>query len=104
MVAILSDKVVHRASDSKGNHIGHFLWCPGCNEPHMFDFRWTFNGDMDKPTFSPSYLATTKETRCHSHVVDGQWKYLNDCTHAMAGQTVDVPLEWPHWKGLRDDT
>jgi hypothetical protein len=28
---------------------------------------------------------------CHSFVTDGRIQYLGDCTHAMAGQTVDLP-------------
>ena len=28
--------------------------------------------------------------RCHSWVTDGQWHYLADCTHTMAGQVVDM--------------
>ena len=29
-------------------------------------------------------------TVCHSFVSDGQWQFLGDCTHALAGQTVPV--------------
>lgn len=28
---------------------------------------------------------------CHSFVTDGRIQFLNDCTHALAGQTVDLP-------------
>jgi hypothetical protein len=31
---------------------------------------------------------------CHSFVVDGRMQFLSDCTHVMAGQTVDIPV-WP---------
>jgi hypothetical protein len=31
---------------------------------------------------------------CHSFVTDGRIQFLNDCTHPLAGQTVDIP-EWP---------
>jgi hypothetical protein len=27
---------------------------------------------------------------CHTFVTDGQIQYLGDCTHALAGQTVDL--------------
>jgi hypothetical protein len=30
---------------------------------------------------------------CHSFVTDGRIQFLGDCTHALAGQTVDLP-EW----------
>ena len=31
--------------------------CPGCKCSHAFDSRWTFDGNMDAPTFSPSLLV-----------------------------------------------
>lgn len=31
--------------------------------------------------------------RCHSFVRDGKIQFLNDCQHALAGQTVDLP-DW----------
>mgnify|MGYP007013250410 CR=1 FL=1 len=31
---------------------------------------------------------------CHSFVVDGRMQMLGDCTHALAGQKVDIP-PWP---------
>jgi len=94
--------------------------CPGCNEVHQIQTgdgpgpRWGFNGDFDRPTFSPSVLVrghqvsrdkdgkwtggwerdaagNTIPSVCHSFIRDGQIEFLGDCTHALAGQT--VPLE-----------
>lgn len=96
--------------------------CPGCGETHGIKTGpggWTFNGNGDAPTFSPSILVrnghhaqnfapgdscwcTYKaqhpdepapfECRvCHSFVTDGRIQFLTDCTHALAGQTVDLP-------------
>jgi len=28
---------------------------------------------------------------CHSFIRDGKIQFLGDCTHALAGQTVDLP-------------
>lgn len=94
--------------------------CPGCKQNHQvrpFDGSrgWTFNGDGDKPTFSPSILVTgpsrfcTDEEidrimatgqkidlpnmRCHSFVTDGNIQFLSDCSHELAGQTVPLP-DW----------
>lgn len=33
---------------------------------------------------------------CHCFIVAGQWQFLGDCTHELAGQTVDLPL-LPDW-------
>ena len=80
--------------------------------------RWGWNGDVNKPTFSPSVLVRSgcsvpgydgggcwctyyaeypEEVQdfkcgvCHSFVADGRIQFLSDCTHALAGQTVDLP-------------
>jgi len=35
----------------------------------------------------------SEPTVCHSFVTDGRIQFLNDSTHALAGQTVDLP-DW----------
>lgn len=75
--------------------------CPACGCLHIFDQRWTFNGDMNKPTFSPSMLVNgtpdmqkyinEHNPRCHSFVKDGMIQFLSDCTHNLAGQTIELP-------------
>ncbi len=80
---------------------------------------WGWNSSLDKPTFTPSVLfrsghylpehkagsscwctynsehpdkpAPFKCEVCHSLVTDGRIQFLGDCTHALAGQTVDLP-------------
>lgn len=80
---------------------------------------WSYNGLPDAPTFSPSVLVRTGHyidghkagqdcwcsmaakapddpppftcTICHSFVTDGRIRFLPDSTHALAGQTVDLP-------------
>jgi hypothetical protein len=59
---------------------------------------WTFDGNLESPTLSPSLLRTytitgesTPKLVCHSFVRAGRIEYLGDCTHAMAGQTVELP-------------
>jgi hypothetical protein len=89
-----------------GNNLGHFLVeCPGCKMFHCVNTvtegrpKWTWNGDMEKPTFSPSLLVTYNygvnnvDVVCHSFIVDGVWQFLGDCTHELAGQNVPmVPM------------
>lgn len=36
----------------------YFHWCPACEEHHPLPDSWTFNGDVVKPTFSPSFKQT----------------------------------------------
>jgi hypothetical protein len=56
---------------------------------------WEFDGDLQRPTFSPSFLvyADGFHPRCHSFVRAGKIEYLGDCDHAFAGQTLEIP-EW----------
>lgn len=82
---------------------------------------WGWNGSLDAPTFTPSILArdghyvpgytgecwcTYNEKHpealvpfkcgvCHSFVTDGKIQFLPDCTHGLAGQTVEIP----NWDG-----
>lgn len=105
---------------------GLLFWCPGCDGAHGIrhgEGGWGWNGNAEKPTFSPSILVkTTRFTQngqadfdawhaaghpvrngapfesapvvCHSFVTDGRIQFLSDCTHELAGQTVDLP-EFP---------
>ena len=95
---------VHSLSDGKGNHVGWMIFCPACKCGHLFDSRWTFNGDREKPTFRASMLIHHKDPspmpdgsmsrptlQCHSFVTEGRIEFLGDCEHALRGQTVDLP-------------
>lgn len=67
------------------------FYCPACKEHHGVNSSWNFNGDYDKPTFSPSILVTWgDDRRCHSFVRDGKIQFLSDCTHELAGETVEM--------------
>ncbi len=106
----MSDLKIMRTTEGNGLS----FWCPGCKEAHrVITPAWTFNGNFDKPTLSPSILVTGSSRfptdaecdqaiatgqpvdlppkRCHSYVTDGQIQFLGDCLHPLAGQT--VPLE-----------
>ena len=95
------------------------IWCPGCGQGHQIGIdgpdAWTWDGNRVRPTISPSILSwpnrklidpdlegdaltapenVTSTPRCHSFVRDGRIEFLPDSTHALAGQTVDLP-PWP---------
>lgn len=96
----------------------YWIICPGCGGYHVFtigfkdeaerqkhiqnrsdkkEHVWTFNGDLDQPTFAPSMLYSSGGWKgeplkvCHSYVRNGRIEFLNDCTHGLKGQTVDLP-------------
>ncbi len=56
---------------------------------------WTWNGSTEAPTLRPSVRTTCTDFICHSWVTDGRAQYLGDCSHDMAGKTVDL-LEDPN--------
>lgn len=99
--------------------------CPGCGDWHSVAIggaknssgaTWGFNGNLEKPTFTPSLLVKCghyvdgkhpcwcdykKEHPekdvptcyvCHSFITDGRIQFLSDCTHPLSGQTVELPI------------
>jgi uncharacterized protein DUF6527 len=85
-------------SDGKGT-VGYTFYCKGCEEMHRFLIQgrmvWQFNGDMDRPTFTPSlkydWQDGVKLKCCHLNMTAGKIFYHNDSTHALKGQTIDCP-------------
>lgn len=74
----------------------YWLWCPACDDAVRLTDAWEFDGNLTHPTFAPSILTTTATTRCHSYLTAGVWRYLDDCSHGYAGQSLPtVPL--PGW-------
>lgn len=80
------------------------FWCQGCKKAHQIWTDkadgvepWIYNGDIDKPTISPSIKVTIPfqtskgySSVCHSFIKDGYIEYLSDCTHELAGKTVEL--------------
>lgn len=79
---------------------GWLAWhCPGCEGGHAVPVNgpkaWTWNGDREKPTLHPSVFVNKGRANptahvCHVWITKGQIQFLGDCTHALAGKTVDL--------------
>ena len=75
------------------------FFCPGCKchhgvwttEKNMNKVIWQFNGDLQKPTVSPSILVRWADNVCHSFIKSGMIEFLSDCTHELKGTTVPLP-------------
>lgn len=95
-----------RVPNGDGTPYGVCWDCPGCGEPHVVPTvgpnAWGFNEDLERPTLTPSILVHSRKRyrvdgtiedspRCHTFIRDGRIEYQSDCTHALAGQTVDLP-------------
>lgn len=94
--------------------------CPACDQVHSYTtlstpeypcLTWEFNRDPEAPTFRPSMLirynrpkghtnsnpaplgwqGENEQVVCHYFITAGKIEYQSDCTHALAGQTVDLP-------------
>lgn len=83
---------------------GYAHWCPGCRIAHHFNVggasgpQWTFDGNVELPTFAPSMrsfqpaMAGRPEvTLCHYFLRAGVIEYLGDCAHALKGKSVTLP-------------
>lgn len=93
----MSDKL-YRLTDEAETIESFVFWCPGCQNHHSYEVpRWTFNRDLDNPTFSPSLLVNKHDPtiRCHLFVRDGKIQYCSDSHHELAGKTVD--MEYHQW-------
>ena len=87
------------------NDYTYMHWCPGCNMLHQVWVNppqgpsWTYNGNHEAPTFSPSIRVTLREDRetgkkdyCHYFIVDGKINFCGDCFHELSGkQGVEMP-------------
>jgi hypothetical protein len=102
---------------------GFSWWCPACEQGHPLPskYGWTFDGNLEAPTFTPSFKHTGKQPInvdgvwtgewvrdkdgkavdwcCHYIITAGQVAYCSDCTHSLAGKTILMPDLPPH---LRD--
>ena len=101
------------------------FWCPGCNMLHAVTIQkaegrqepvWKMSGSGDSLTFSPSIKVTYRHPKgysdenpapmdyegpyvddiCHSFVKEGRIQFLNDCSHSLKNQTVNLPY-LPDW-------
>lgn len=53
-------------------------------------FAWTWNGEIYKPTLRPSIKTHGCDYLCHSFVNDGLVTFLEDCSHDLKGQTLEM--------------
>ena len=99
---------------------GYSHWCPGCHEMHMIPDGWTFDGNLQSPTFQPSVKITGKQSVivngewtgewvrdangnaldycCHYNLTAGNLQFHRDSTHALKGQTVPLPVLPEHMR------
>lgn len=92
---------------------GYLHWCPACEEVHRLPDNWNFDGNLESPTFDPSFKHSgmklvkvdakwTGEWEldaagypipmvCHYILTAGVLNFCSDCTHWYAGKSVPLP-------------
>lgn len=94
----LVSQVLAEAVDSWTEIYGKcFLhWCPGCKQLHLINTEkpnrlkaiWSFDGNLESPTFSPSINHVGL---CHYFIRSGNIEFCSDSKHEYAGQTIPIP-------------
>lgn len=81
--------------DSEGIHM-----LPVNAPPELQKPSWSWNGNEELPTLSPSILTRGgsggNDAVCHCFLKDGVFQFLDDCTHPLVGQTIPIP-DLPEW-------
>lgn len=84
--------------------------CPGCIDMyggsglHMLPVNttmkspsWDWDGNLILPTLSPSILTGKGTPKiCHSFLKEGEFQFLDDCTHSLVGKHIMMP-DLPLW-------
>lgn len=85
---------------------GIVFFCPACKTTHSINTNpkngpvWQYSNNKNTgATILPSIKCTVDYPRytsvCHFYITNNHFRYLNDCTHQLAGQTVEIP-NWPY--------
>lgn len=84
-----TDKPGHYIFYCKACKHHHAVWTSEYQANHPF---WDFNGSMESPTFKPSLLIKSGDGSqiCHFFIENGKIRYLNDCTHDLHNQTIEM--------------
>ena len=98
------EKIKIITSGENNEYIQAWFYCPGCKNHHAYTLKspgfvpWTFNNNLEKPTFTPSLLCNKDypESRCHLFITNGVIDFCDDCFHELKGQKgVEIPpLQW----------
>lgn len=108
LFSVFRPKITDKISDATvllpiENSTGRYVFfCPGCKANHIINtnpennpYVHVLTGTLSRPTIRASVLSKgdkqVGKPHCHSFVTDGKIRFLNDCTHELAGKTVNLP-------------
>ncbi len=90
--------IVEKVDNVEGLYL---VACPACKQLHQIPTTkeashngavWKFDGDMKRPSFSPSLHIKDEsgKTKCHSFIEQGHFRFLSDCNHSFANMMVPM--------------
>lgn len=77
----------------RGRVNSYTFYCPACETYHSLGAAaFKLSGDENSPSFTPDYNLSVpgRPYRCHATIADGEIHYADDCSHALAGETVPM--------------
>lgn len=97
-------EIKDREESTDSKVIGYSFHCPGCEIEHkifLYPYKsqtgasWDFVGTLKKPSVVPDIvnkrqLDNGSEELCHLHLLAGKLWFLNNCTHKLAGEVIDL--------------
>lgn len=87
-------RILGKDPEPNGFDLG--FYCPGCECMHGINRPWQLTYKDGKPTVSPSILVRqpwkSNGLVCHLFIRDGRIEFLSDCTHKLAGKTVEMEM------------
>lgn len=92
-----TDRVLEIKTED-GRVVHRLIYSPADHRVIPFDGRWMFNGDLERPTFSPSMVdgghGIQGRERTHFFLEDGKIRYLEG---PGTGQVMECPalIDWP---------
>ena len=82
-----------------------FHWCPACEQMHPLPDSWKFDGNLETPTFSPSFKQTFyqeigdqserpngEERVCHYIITGGVIQFCSDSWHKRSDFVAIPPI------------
>jgi hypothetical protein len=73
--------------NNAGQIVGWSFFCPGCRRLHVY---YVTTGNLTLLNTCEDH-PDPAQRRCHLNLTNGKLHFHNDCSHSLAGATVDLP-------------
>ena len=77
--------------DGSPGYEAYLFHCPGCGHLHAVYTKHAHHGAKLEWSFNDKQFGgNIPPERCHSFIREGKIQFLDDCTHHLKGQTVEM--------------